>query len=297
MKEISRFLDYLTFEKRFSTHTIAAYEADLRQFTEFLSLQYQIDSPLEATHFIIRSWIVSLMELKMDARSVNRKMTTLRTFYRFMVRTGNIQRSPMLKVMAPKMSKKLPEYIDQTRMEPLAEEIPDESDFKAFRDWLMVDFLYRTGIRRAELTGLKTGDVNLPALTVRVTGKRNKMRIIPISQSFRPVLEKYLVSRTAFQSESGNFNDYFFIGNKGNQMTAPFVYKTVKAAVSLVSTGKKRSPHVLRHSFATALLNNGADINAIKELLGHSSLAATQVYTHNSIEKLREVYRKAFPKA
>lgn len=297
MKEISRFLDYLTFEKRFSSHTISAYAADLQQFATFLSTQYQIESPGEATHFIIRSWIVSLMENKIDARSVNRKITTLRTFYRFLVRKESIQRSPMVKVLAPKMSKKLPEYIDQTRMESFSEEIPDGDDFIAFRNWLLVDFLYRTGVRRAELTGLKTGDVNLAALTVRVTGKRNKMRIIPITPSFRPVLEKYLKQRGDFQAEKGNRNDFFFIGNEGNQITPAFVYKTVKAAMSLVSTGNKRSPHVIRHSFATALLNNGADINAIKELLGHSSLAATQVYTHNSIEKLREVYRKAFPKA
>jgi integrase/recombinase XerC len=297
VKEISRFLDYLTFEKRFSSHTISAYAADLQQFATFLSTEYQMESPGEATHFIIRSWIVSLMENNIAARSVNRKIAALRTFYRFLVRKGSIPRSPMVKVLAPKMSKKLPEYIDQTRMEKLADEMPDEEDFLSFRNWLLVDFLYRTGIRRAELTGLTVEDVNLAALTVRVTGKRNKMRIIPITPSFRPVIERYLKRRKEFQTENGSRNDYFFISNEGNQITPAFVYKTVKAAVSLVSTGDKRSPHVLRHSFATALLNNGADINAIKELLGHSSLAATQVYTHNSIEKLREVYRKAFPKA
>lgn len=297
MNNLSRFLDYLTFEKRFSSHTIQAYETDLQQYSAFLQEQYQSDDLAGASHFIIRSWIVSLMENQVEARTVARKITTLRTFYKFLVRTSVIERTPMLKVLAPKVPKKLPEYIDQTRMETLAEQEIPENDFCAFRDWLLVDFLYRTGVRRAELVGLKVEDVNLYSMTIRVTGKRNKMRQIPMTHSFRDEIKKYLELRKEFLVEKGRESDAFFIGNSGNQITPGFVYLKVKAAISLVSTGKKRSPHVLRHSFATAMLNNGADINSIKELLGHSSLAATQVYTHNSIEKLREVYRRAFPKA
>jgi integrase/recombinase XerC len=297
LNNLSRFLDYLTFEKRFSSHTIQAYETDLKQYASFLQEQYQSDDLAGASHFIIRSWIVSLIENKVDARSVARKITTLRTFYKFLVRTAVIERTPMLKVLAPKVPKKLPEYIDQTRMETLSEQEIPVNDFVAYRDWFLVDFLYRTGVRRAELIGLKVADVNLYSMTIRVTGKRNKMRQIPMTHSFRDEIKKYLELRKDFLEGKGGDNDWFFIGNSGNQITPNFVYLKVKAAISLVSTGKKRSPHVLRHSFATAMLNNGADINSIKELLGHSSLAATQVYTHNSIEKLREVYRRAFPKA
>lgn len=245
---------------------------------------------------MIRTWIVSMMEAKMDARSVNRKITTLRTFYKFLVRMGVLQRTPMLKVIAPKTDKKLPEYIDQTRMEKLSE-MPEGDDFVEFRNWFLVDFLYRTGIRRSELIGLTLEEVNLRAKVITVTGKRNKVRQVPLTDSFVEEINRYLKLREKYQLEQGGSGSYFFVGDDGNQITIGYVYRTVKAAVSLVSTGKKRSPHILRHSFATALLNNGADINAIKELLGHSSLAATQVYTHNSIEKLREVYRRAFPKA
>lgn len=297
LSNLSGFLDFLTFEKRFSSHTISAYETDLRQFTIYLQVQYQSEDPAEATHFMIRSWIVSMMEEKMDPRSVSRKITTLRTYYKFLVRKGVISRTPMLKVQAPKVAKKLPEYIDQTRMESLVDAELQEGDYESYRDWFIVDFLYRTGIRRAELTGLKLKDVNLASLTITVTGKRNKQRQLPVTPAFKTDIIKYLQLRNEYVSEKGTGSDAFFVGNTGNQITAQHVYRTVKAAVSLVSTGKKKSPHVLRHSFATAMLNNGADINSIKELLGHSSLAATQVYTHNSIEKLREVYRRAFPKA
>lgn len=247
---------------------------------------------------MIRSWIVSMMEAGMDPRSVNRKITTLRTFFRFLVRLGNLQRSPMLKVQAPKTKKKLPEYIDEKKMDQLLS--PDEinkDDFPEFRDYLMVDFFYRTGVRLSEMIQLKVSDVNLYNLTITVLGKRNKVRQIPITLSFKALLQEFLSYRRRFMSDTGAENDFFFVDNQGNQMSPGFVYKHVKSNISKVSTGNKRSPHVLRHSFATAMLNHGADINAIKELLGHSSLAATQVYTHNSIEKLKEIYKQAFPKA
>lgn len=296
--EYDSFISYLTHEKRYSAHTILAYDTDLSQFLDFLQTQYQLSAPSEATHFIIRSWIVSLMEKKMDARSVNRKITTLRTLYRFLVRQGILQRNPMLKVQAPKTKKKLPEYIDEAKMEQLLESDSEAlGDYESVRNFLMVDFFYRTGVRLSELIGLKVNDVNLYSLTVTVLGKRNKVRQIPITHSFKVVLQKYLHLRSEFIMEVGGESTCFFLGNSGNQMYPGFVYRIVKSSISQVSTGKKRSPHVLRHSFATAMLNHGADINAIKEILGHSSLAATQVYTHNSIEKLKEVYKQAFPKA
>lgn len=296
--EYDTFISYLKHEKRYSAHTVLAYDTDLKQFLDFLQAQYQITSPSEASHFIIRSWIVSLMEDKLDPRSVNRKITTLRTLYRYLVRQRIIQRNPMLKVQAPKTKKKLPEYVDEEKMERLLDpKMEIAGDFQSVRNFLMVDFFYRTGVRLSELIGLKVGDVNLFSLTVTVLGKRNKVRQIPITNSFKIILQNYLGLRSEFQNEIGGDSPYFFLGNNGNQMYPGFVYRTVKSSISLVSTGKKRSPHILRHSFATAMLNHGADINAIKEILGHSSLAATQVYTHNSIEKLKEVYKQAFPKA
>ena len=296
--EYDTFISYLKHEKRYSAHTVLAYDTDLKQFLDFLQTQYQITSPSEASHFIIRSWIVSLMEEKLDPRSVNRKITTLRTLYRYLVRQSIIQRNPMLKVQAPKTKKKLPEYVDEEKMERLLDpKMEIAGDFQSVRNFLMVDFFYRTGVRLSELIGLKVSDVNLFSLTVTVLGKRNKVRQIPITNSFKIILQNYLGLRTEFLSEVGADSPYFFLGNNGNQMYPGFVYRTVKSSISLVSTGKKRSPHILRHSFATAMLNHGADINAIKEILGHSSLAATQVYTHNSIEKLKEVYKQAFPKA
>lgn len=296
MNDIEKFLAYLRFEKRFSVHTLLAYETDLIQFKDYLVTQYQTEDLATATHFYIRSWVVSLMDAQTDARSVGRKITTLRSFYRFLVRSGVMQRSPMLKVQAPKVAKRLPEYIDEPRMEQLLEQ-PEGDDFEAYRNWLIMDFFYRTGVRRAELIGLKVEDVNLYNLTINVLGKRNKVRQIPITNSFRGLIENYLRLRSVFLEEQGQQNDWFFVDNKGNQMYPVFVYRLVKSAISKVSTGKKKSPHVLRHTFATTMLNHGADINAIKEILGHASLAATQVYTHNSVEKLREIYKQAFPKA
>lgn len=213
-----------------------------------------------------------------------------------------MQRSPMIKVQAPKMKKKLPEYVDEQKLEQLLEgdmeALKGESlTFIALRDAIMLDFFYRTGVRLSELIGLCMKDVNLYNLTVTVLGKRNKVRQIPISMDFRHILSRYISEREKFMAEVHNSGDSFFVDNKGNKMYPGFVYRIVKREVSKVSTGKKRSPHVLRHSFATAMLNNGADINSIKEILGHSSLAATQVYTHNSIEKLKEIYKQAFPKA
>ncbi|MBP7244499.1 MAG: tyrosine-type recombinase/integrase [Bacteroidia bacterium] len=296
--EYDTFISYLKHEKRYSAHTVLAYDTDIKQFLDFLLAQYQITSPSEASHFIIRSWIVSLMEEKLDPRSVNRKITTLRTLYRYLVRQRIIQRNPMLKVQAPKTKKKLPEYVDEEKMERLLDPSMEVAgDFQSVRNFLMVDFFYRTGVRLSELIGLKVSDVNLFSLTVTVLGKRNKVRQIPITNSFKIILKNYLELRTKFLAEVGGDSPHFFLGNNGNQMYPGFVYRTVKSSISLVSTGKKRSPHILRHSFATAMLNHGADINAIKEILGHSSLAATQVYTHNSIEKLKEVYKQAFPKA
>jgi integrase/recombinase XerC len=297
VSDIERFVNFLRVEKRFSKHTVTAYSTDIEQFSIYLIAQYQIKDLAECSHFIIRSWIVSLIEAEIDPRTVNRKVTTLRTFYRFLLKEGKILRSPMLKVQAPKVAKKLPEYVDEPKMEQLLSSKKESETFEDFRNNLIIDFFYRTGVRLSELIGVKIEDVNLHNLTITVLGKRNKIRQIPFTLNFKNEIKNYLILRAAFMQEKEKNNQLFFVDNSGNQMYPKFVYRVVKNAISSVSTGKKRSPHILRHSFATAMLNHGADINSIKEILGHSSLAATQVYTHNSIEKLKEVYKQAFPKA
>jgi integrase/recombinase XerC len=297
VNELERFISYLSLEKRFSKHTIIAYEGDLTQFRDYLVTQYQLEDFTQVSHFIIRSWAVCLIEQGLDTRSVNRKLTCLRTFYRFLMKNQLVTKNPMQKVQAPKNSTKLPEYLEDQKMDQLLEPKLDDTSFEALRNNLIIDFFYRTGVRLSELINIKINDVNLYNLTVTVLGKRNKMRQIPLTNKFKVLIQKYLVARSDFMKEKGTVHDYFFTENNGNQMYPKFVYRLVKTEISKVSTSKKRSPHILRHTFATTMLNHGADINAIKELLGHSSLAATQVYTHNSIEKLKEIYKQAFPKA
>ena len=297
MNELERFISYLSLEKRFSKHTIIAYQGDLTQFRDYLVTQYQLEDFTQVSHFIIRSWAVSLIEQGLDTRSVNRKLTCLRTFYRFLMKNQLVTKNPMQKVQAPKNSTKLPEYLEDQKMDQLLEPKLDDSSYEALRNNLIIDFFYRTGVRLSELINIKINDVNLYNLTVTVLGKRNKMRQIPLTNKFKVLIQKYLVARSDFMKENGTVHDYFFTENNGNQMYPKFVYRLVKTEISKVSTSKKRSPHILRHTFATTMLNHGADINAIKELLGHSSLAATQVYTHNSIEELKEIYKQAFPKA
>ena len=298
MQETDLFLNYLTVERRFSKHTIISYKTDLSQFSKFIKDTYELENIKEVSHLYIRSWVVSLMENGIDPKSVNRKITALRSFYKFLIKTEVIDKNPMLKIQAPKVSKKLPEFLDEKKMDFLFDNMSNGGDlYEEVRDFLILDFFYRTGVRLSELIELKINNVNLHNLTITVTGKRNKVRQIPITIGFKQDLEKYLKLRKDFLSSLNLDCHYFFTDNKGNKMYPVFVYRIVKSNIKMVSTGKKKSPHILRHTFATTMLNNGADINAIKELLGHSNLSATQVYTHNTIEKLKEVYKQAFPKA
>jgi integrase/recombinase XerC len=304
VKLIDRFISHLQFEKRFSAHTVTAYKADLIQFSDYLSTQYNLTDIDQANHMLIRSWIVSLMEQKLNSRSVNRKITTLRTFYRFLQREKIISANPMLKIQAPKTSKRLPEFVDDKKMDLVLNkmeqrELDDESSYPAIRNHLALEFFYMTGVRLSELINLTLKDIDLYNLTVTVMGKRSKVRLIPVTPGFKKRIEEYLEARKIFLNEIEKKSDYFFINDKGNQLYPKFVYRLVRGELSSHNeiTNVRKSPHILRHSFATALLNKGADINAIKELLGHSSLAATQVYTHNTIEKLKDIYKQAFPKA
>ncbi len=290
-----RFFQYLQHEKRFSPHTLTAYRKDLGQFTEFLEKTYEITSPEEVRHTHVRSWMVDLMEKGNVARSINRKLSCLKTYFKFLRKNGEIEANPMIKVVAPKTGKRLPVFVNEKNMALLFEQVDFGEGFSGLRNRLVMEVLYCTGMRQSELIGLKLGDVDYSNFQLKVLGKRRKERLIPIARYLVDLIEQYIVARKAAFPE----NDYsnLFLTDKGQPLYPGYVYKIVKKYLSQVTTVEQRSPHVLRHTFATHLSNRGADLNAIKELLGHSSLAATQVYTHNSIEKLKKVYQQAHPKA
>lgn len=292
----AKFLLYLQYEKRYSKHTITAYGKDLKQFFDFIATTYQINDPSQITHFYIRSWVVSLLEQKLDARSVNRKISSLKTLFKFFLREKTIVHNPMLKITAPKVSKKLPVFVDKTKMDMLLDGVPFEEGFPGIRDKLIINMFYQTGMRLSELINLTDKDIDLYNLSIKVLGKRNKERIIPIIPELKNDILNYLNERKSYLNPEKSVTA-FFIKNDGNKLYPKFVYKVVNIMLRAVTTNTKRSPHVLRHSFATEMLNSGAEINAIKEILGHSNLAATQVYTHNTIDKLKNIYKQAHPKA
>jgi len=292
----AKFLRFLQYEKRFSQHTLTAYGTDLKQFFDFMGQTYQAQKPEEITHFFIRSWIVSLLDRKIDSRTVNRKISSLKTYFKFLMREKTISQNPMLKIVSRKTAKKLPVIVDRQKMDQLLDGVAFKEGFEGIRDKLIINMFYQTGMRLAELIGLKDKNVDLYNLTLKVLGKRNKERIIPITPEMKEAIVVYLNERNNVIDEKIK-SEYFFIKNDGNKLYPKFVYKVVNVMLSQVTTNKKRSPHVLRHTFATEMLNSGAQINAIKEILGHSSLAATQVYTHNTIDKLKNIYKQAHPKA
>jgi integrase/recombinase XerC len=289
------FFKYLTFEKRYSPHTLTSYRTDLGQFAEYLAQTYEITNPAQADHTLIRSWIVTLLQNKLDARSVNRKIACLRSYYKFLLRTGEISQNPMLKVTAPKNAKKLPAFLPQETMQQLFEQIEFPDTFEGWRDKLVLELLYGTGMRLSELIGLHENSIDLNRKTIRVLGKGQKERILPLNNSLEICLKEYLQRKRAEFTE--NPVPALLVTTKMQPLYPKLVYRIVKTYTGMVTTSKHRNPHMLRHTFATHLLDNGADLNAIKELMGHSSLAATQVYTHNSIEKLKSVFEKAHPKA
>ena len=291
---IDRFIRYLQFEKRFSPHTVTAYKNDLDQFSQYI-VAFQTEL-LNVTHQHVRTWIVSLMDDGIEARTINRKISSLRSFYKFLQREDLIGNSPMIYVRAPKIPKRLPIVITEQKMDILldAQDV-FSNDFQGIRDRLIIELLYGTGMRLSELVNLSDHDINRYEQQIKVLGKRNKERIIPISKSLTKLIGDYQL-----QKSNQNFDtksSALIVTNQGNKVYAKFIYRTVNLVLSFISTHDKKSPHILRHSFATSLLNRGADLNAIKELLGHSSLAATQVYTHNSVEKLKSIYKQAHPKA
>lgn len=296
---VSYFLQHIQFEKRLSHHTITAYESDMKQFSLYLQFQYELKMPEKADSQMIRSWIASMAEEKMDNRSINRKIATLRSYYNFLLRHKAIEADPMLKIKALKTDKSLPRFVEEKPMQTMLDDVEFSNDFVGLRDKLVLELLYGTGMRLAELIGLKIGDINLYNNTLTVLGKRNKHRVIPINKSLVEAINTYLKHReeVVLENEENRDNHYLILTDNGTQAYPMFIQRLVKRYLSLVTSLEQRSPHILRHTFATHLLNRGADLNAIKDLLGHSSLAATQVYTHNTIEKLKKVYQKAHPKA
>jgi len=285
-----RFINYLSSEKRFSVHTITSYSNDINQFFLFLAEEYQIDSDISEVHFqIVRSWIASLLELGLSPRSVTRKISTLKTYFKFLIREGVIHESPMLKVITPRANKRLPLFVEEDQIESLLNEVEFVDGFIGERDKLIIELFYVTGIRLSELINIRISDVNLDDNLIRVLGKRNKERLIPLSLSIVAALKSFI--------QKYSLEDYLFTSLEGRKVYTKLVYRVVNKYIGKISSINKRSPHILRHTFATHMLNNGADINAIKELLGHANLSATQVYTHNTIEKLKLVYKQAHPRA
>jgi integrase/recombinase XerC len=293
VSHLNNFIDHISHEKKLSPHTSLAYQNDLLQFSRFLENEVSDGELLNANHLSVRSWIAQLMDTGVSARSVNRKLSSLKSFYKYLLKNGIITTNPLQKVQGPKIPKKLPVFVDESQMEKLFEGIEFEEGFIGTRDKLILDILYQTGIRRAELINLKEQNVDLYDLTIKVLGKRNKERIIPISLELKRNLESYF----KVKKSEGLDNLLLFVSPKNKVMKETEVYKLVKKYLSAITTLGKKSPHVLRHTFATHLLNNGADINAVKELLGHANLAATQVYTHNTIEKLKKTYKRSHPRS
>ena len=287
------FIVYLKTEKRYSSHTLKAYENDLRQFFYFSGKAAGDPVP---DHRQIRKWVVHLIENGISPRTVRRKISVLSSYYRYMIKRGLSAVNPMTKVNLPKMGRYLPGFIPENRLAQLLDEIDFGNDFAGKRDRLIIEMLYFTGIRRAELIGLNHSDVDTCNKTIKVHGKGGKERYIPVGPSFCMTLKKYLSCK---ESEFGSISpdDSYFVTSANRKLYPELVYRVVRRYLGLVTNGTKRSPHILRHSFATHMLNNGADLNAIKELLGHANLNATQVYTHNSFEKLKKVYKQAHPRA
>jgi len=290
----NKFQDYLLLEKNYSRHTVTAYINDIGFFETFLSAEFDDDNLIAVNYSQIRAWVVSLSDDGVSNSSINRKISSLKSFYKFLLKVGQIDSSPLLKHKALKSPKKIQIPFSEKELDMVLNQISYKSDFEGVRDKLIVDLFYTTGIRRAELINLKTGNIDLSTNSIKVLGKRNKERIIPVLPVVADQIRKYISERAQIQQVKDEA--YLFIMLKGVKLNDSFVYRLINYYFSNVSEKVKKSPHILRHTFATHLLNNGADINSVKELLGHSSLASTQVYTHNSLAELQKVHAGAHPR-
>ncbi|WP_298897377.1 tyrosine-type recombinase/integrase [uncultured Psychroserpens sp.] len=289
------FSDYLLLEKNYSKLTLKAYVNDLEDFQLFITSEFDADSIIYINYQQIRHWIVNLVESGISNRSINRKVSSLNTYYKFLIKTKSIEVNPLAKHKALKVSKKVQVPFSEVEMKQVLEALNSAKDFEGLRNRLVIELFYATGIRRIELVQLKISDVDLSNNTLKVLGKRNKERLIPLIDSVVKTIEDYLHLRNNLETIVDN--SHLFLTKKGVKIYETLVYRIINDYFSNVSTKVKRSPHILRHSFATHLLNQGANLNAVKELLGHSSLAATQVYTHNSIAELKKVYSNTHPRS
>jgi integrase/recombinase XerC len=293
---VERFLHYLEFEKRYSAHTVTAYENDLKAFFEFASAMFQVSDFQKVNEKMLRSWITKLMEQGVSARSVQRKISAVKAFYRYQQREGTMEVNPTVKVVLPKMSKRLTSFIPKSYIDDLFDDSHFSDTFSGFRDKMIMEMLYATGMRRMELIRLKESDVDLSNQTIKVTGKGNKIRYIPIPSALNKRIAEYRYVKNK-EFGSSNHSDAFLVTDTGKAVNEQFIYRKVHHYLSFNNKLEKCSPHVMRHTFATHLLDEGADINAVKELLGHSNLTATQIYTHNTIENLKTIYKQAHPRA
>ncbi len=290
------FIKYIRFEKRYSPNTVIAYEKDLVQFFGFLRQGYEVSDITQVNHQMVRSWVISLANESMTSRSINRKLSTLKSFYRFLLKENILNENPLSKVIPPKSIKRLPEFVSKEKMDDLFDTIRFEDDFTGVRDKLIIELFYHTGMRLSELVNLTDDSFDQYNQQIKILGKRNKERITPYVKKLGDSIKNYLSYREKVVIGKEQ-NQPFFVTEKGDKIYNKLVYTIVNSYLGMVSTLHKKSPHVLRHTFATHMLNNGADLNAVKELLGHTNLAATQIYTHNTIDNLKNIYKQAHPRA
>ena len=288
------FIKYLQFEKRYSNHTVRAYRNDLNQFFDYVRKNYDTEDITIITHKIVRSWIADCLDNNISERTINRKISTLQSYFKYLMRMEYIQLNPMGKVYTPKIGRRIPYFVDENHMDLLLNDDIFPGDFFGKRDQLIIEMLYQTGIRLSELIHVRDTDIDRGKYQIRVMGKRNKERIIPITKALYQLIEDYQKSRDDKFSRIDCV--YLIVTDKGKKLYEKFVYRKVRKYLGYITTIEKKSPHVLRHTFATHMLNKGADLNAIKELLGHANLSATQVYTHSTFEKLKKIYKQAHPR-
>jgi integrase/recombinase XerC len=293
--QIQPFLDYLKFEKRYSPHTITAYETDLTEFFDYLATAFGVTALKEITHTIIRSWLAHRKEKGISSKSINRNISSLRSFFKYQLKQGIIDAVPTAQLISPKVSKRLPVFIKEEDTRQLIHSLDTAAEsWKSLNAKMLITLFYNTGMRLSELVNLKERQVDASRSQIRVLGKGNKERVIPVSPEIIQAIAEYAALK---KKEFSSLPAELLVTEKGKKLYTKYAYLVVKAHLAQIPTLDKKSPHILRHTFATHLMNNGAELNAVKELLGHSSLAATQVYTHNTIEKLKEVYKKAHPRA
>jgi integrase/recombinase XerC len=292
---IQAFIDYLRFEKRYAENTVRSYQDDLRQCSDYFEQTFGELNTEDISSAYVRSWLASLKDKKVSSRSVNRKISTLQSYFKYLLKTGMISKTPMANIHVPKTSKRLPVFVESEDMKQLFSNIEFPDDWQGKTDRLMLSIFYQTGMRLSELINLREDKIDFGNRTLKVLGKGSKERIIPANPVLVSEIRDYMNAKRKTIDQADK--DFLLTNEKGKKLYPKYAYLAVKKYLALITTIDKKSPHVLRHSFATHLMNGGADLNSVKELLGHSSLAATQVYTHNTIEKLKEIYKKAHPKA